>query len=423
MLNIGAAKATKPDRFIEHCVHESIIAPEEVEWFNACGKPDVGCVAIVVSRIAGSDLYPVSAYDKNAEVIPMTEMDFHVMKQAYYEWAVDKGIIPEAEDIESPVTREQFAVILNNLTTYLQIEADIKDDVLEDYEDADSISEEALEAMKFVYTNELLDPGEVTLPDSEITEVEFFKAIRDYDKHVDTGVARPSGDSGANNTDTQSAKPKTSIFLTVSKSLGEGFLLTFALFAVTLLLALPLGLILSFASMSRFKPLKWLVKTLIWVIRGTPLMLQLIVIFYGPALLGWCVMDRFFAAALAFIINYSCYFSEIFRGGIESISKGQYEAGQVLGMTKLQVFFRVILLQVVKRVLAPMSNEIITLVKDTSLARTIAVYELIYQGQAFIKSHGLIWPLFYTGAFYLVFNGLLTVLFGKLEKKLDYFRG
>ncbi len=251
------------------------------------------------------------------------------------------------------------------------------------------------------------------------------------------------------------------MFLEVTLSLLEGFGKTLELFGVTLLFALPLGLLFSFASMSKFKPLKWLMKTFIWIIRGTPLMLQLIVIYYGPGLLGswatkllgqyptmdiflpnffldgvekvlfpimtwfsgWSVWDRFFAVSVAFVINYACYFSEIYRGGIESISYGQYEAGQVLGMTKIQVFFRVVLLQVVKRIIPPMSNEIITLVKDTSLARMISVYEIIWAGQAFIKSDGLLWPLFYTGAFYLIFNGLLTVLFGKLEKKLDYFRG
>lgn len=231
------------------------------------------------------------------------------------------------------------------------------------------------------------------------------------------------------------------MFWSVTSSLLSGFLKTFEIFGLTLVFALPLGLILSFGSMSKFKPLKWLVKTFIWIIRGTPLMLQLIVIYYGPGLLGawagrvenpgfliswlatWSVFDRFVAVMVAFIINYSCYFSEIYRGGIESISVGQYEAGQVLGMTKIQVFFKVILLQVVKRIIPPMSNEIITLVKDTSLARIIAVYELIWAGQAFIKSDGILWPLFYTGAFYLIFCGILTLLFGFIEKKLNYFRG
>lgn len=213
------------------------------------------------------------------------------------------------------------------------------------------------------------------------------------------------------------------MFLPVTLELLKGFLVTLKLFGLTLLFALPLGLILSFCSMSKFKPLSALVRIFIWIIRGTPLMLQLIVVFYGPGLMfGLTGLDRFPAVLLAFVINYSCYFSEIYRGGIESIQKGQYEAGQVLGMTKTQIFFKIILLQVIKRIVPPMSNEIITLVKDTSLARIISVYEIIWCGQSFIKSSGLIWPLFYTGAFYLIFNGLLTILFRKLEKKLDYFR-
>ena len=227
---------------------------------------------------------------------------------------------------------------------------------------------------------------------------------------------------------------------TVTQSLLTGFGKTLEIFAMTLLFALPLGLVIAFGSMSRFRLIKTLSKTLVWVIRGTPLMLQLIVIFYGPGLIGswaeslhsdnaviqwlatWECFDRTVAVIVSFVINYACYFSEIYRGGIESIPKGQYEAGQVLGMTKTQVFFKVVLLQVIKRIIPPMSNEIITLVKDTSLARTISVYEIIWNGQAFIKSDGLLWPLFYTGLFYLIFNGLLTVIFGKLEKKLDYFK-
>lgn len=229
------------------------------------------------------------------------------------------------------------------------------------------------------------------------------------------------------------------MFATVTVSLLKGFGTTLSLFGLTLLFAIPLGLIVCFGSMSKFRPLKWLVRTFVWIIRGTPLMLQLIIIYYGPGLAAtwasnlsvtspilewiasWAVMDRFVAALVAFSINYACYFSEIYRGGIESISVGQYEAGQVLGMTKAQTFFRVILLQVVKRIVPPMSNEIITLVKDTSLARIIAVYELIWCGQEFIKLNGLLWPLFYTGAFYLLFNGLLTILFNYLEKKMAYF--
>lgn len=213
------------------------------------------------------------------------------------------------------------------------------------------------------------------------------------------------------------------MFLPVTLELLTGFWETLKIFLLTLLFSIPLGLVVSFGSMSGFKPLRWLTRGVIWVIRGTPLMLQLIVVFYGPGLMfGLPAMGRFTAVILAFTINYSCYFSEIYRGGIESIPRGQYEAGQVLGMTKGQIFFKVVLLQVIKRILPPMSNEIITLVKDTSLARIIAVYEIIYMGQSFIKK-GLIWPLFYTGAFYLVFSGLLTVLFTKLEEKLSYFRG
>ena len=203
----------------------------------------------------------------------------------------------------------------------------------------------------------------------------------------------------------------------------EGFWETLKVFSLTLLFSLPLGLVISFGSMSKFTPLRSLVKGFVWIIRGTPLMLQLIIIFYGPGLMfGLPAMPRFTATILAFSINYACYFSEIYRGGIESIPKGQYEAGQVLGMTKSQIFFKVVLLQVIKRILAPISNEVITLVKDTSLARIIGIYEIIWAGESFIKK-GLIWPLFYTGIFYLLFSGLLTILFAKLEKKLDYFRG
>ena len=213
----------------------------------------------------------------------------------------------------------------------------------------------------------------------------------------------------------------------VMLALCQGFLKTLELFSLTLLGALPLGLLIAFGSMSRFFPLRYLIKTVVWIIRGTPLMLQLIIIYYGPGLMGnniWSSMenDRMIAAVVAFIINYACYFSEIYRGGIESISKGQSEAGQVLGMTKSQIFFKVTLKQAIKRIIPPMSNEIITLVKDTSLARIISVYELIWAGQAFIKSAGSLWPLFATGLFYLLFNGLLTLLFGYTEKKLSYFQ-
>jgi polar amino acid transport system permease protein len=206
-----------------------------------------------------------------------------------------------------------------------------------------------------------------------------------------------------------------------------GFLATLKLFGLTLLFALPLGLFICFGSMSRHAVIRLPIRLLIWVIRGTPLLLQLLVIYYGPGIVGYNVWGsrdtgRFVAALIAFVINYACYFSEIYRGGIQSIPIGQYEAGKVLGMKNGQIFRRIILLQLIKRIVPPISNEIITLVKDTSLARVIAVYEIIWNGQSFIKSHGIIWPLFYTGIFYLLFSGLLTLLFGYIEKRLSYFR-
>ena len=211
-------------------------------------------------------------------------------------------------------------------------------------------------------------------------------------------------------------------FIEVTLSLLSGLEQTCLIFALTLLLALPLGLVISFGSMSKFKPLAYLTKTFVWIIRGVPLMLQVIIIFYVPGfILGSPLFSRFGSVVAAFVINYACYFSEIYRGGIESISKGQYEAAQVLGMSKSQVFFKVVLLQVIKRILAPMSNEVITLVKDTALARVIMIVEIIQAAQNF-AAYGLIWPLFYTAVFYLIFVGILTILFGKLEKKLDYFR-
>lgn len=226
----------------------------------------------------------------------------------------------------------------------------------------------------------------------------------------------------------------------VSLSLLEGFGMTLKIFALTLVFAIPLGLVVSFGSMSRFKPLKYVVRVFVWIIRGTPLMLQLLTFFYVPGFLGkWAagvsnggalvrwiatfsVPDRFTAVMVAFIINYACYFSEIYRGGIESMPRGQYEAGAVLGMTKMQVFFKVILFQVIKKIVPPMGNEIITLVKDTSLARTISVYEIIWAAQKFAKLEGLVWPLFYTGVYYLLFCGILTLLFGYIEKKLNYYK-
>ncbi len=218
------------------------------------------------------------------------------------------------------------------------------------------------------------------------------------------------------------------MFLEVTLSLLEGFLGTLKLFGLTLLFSLPLGLLMSLGSMSRVKLMQYPLKFLIWIIRGTPLLLQLLVFYYGPGILlgnnwwGSGSTGRFAAALFAFVLNYSCYFSEIYRGGIQSIPVGQYEAGYVLGMTKGEIFRKVVLLQVIKRIVPPISNEIITLVKDTSLARVIAVYEIIWNGQAYIKSAGIIWPLFYTGVFYLLFSGLLTLLFDYIEKKLDYFR-
>ncbi len=217
------------------------------------------------------------------------------------------------------------------------------------------------------------------------------------------------------------------MFINVTLTLLKGFLSTIQLFTLTLVFALPLGLLISFGSMSRHAILRMPVRFVIWVVRGTPLMLQLLVIYYGPGIIFnnpfWNNLGsgRFIAALVAFVINYSCYFSEIYRGGIQSIDIGQYEAGQVLGMSKSQIFFKVVLLQVVKRIVPPISNEIITLVKDTSLARVIAVYEIIWEGQSFIKGAGIIWPLFYTGAFYLLFSGLLTMLFTRIEKKLGFF--
>ena len=221
-------------------------------------------------------------------------------------------------------------------------------------------------------------------------------------------------------------------FPIVFTSLNQGFLQTLKLFFVTLIGAIPLGLIISFGSMSRFKPLSAIVKVIVWVVRGTPLMLQLLIIYYGPGILfgnpiwGGGESGRFLASAVAFILNYACYFSEIYRGGIQGVPSGQNEAGLVLGMTKSQIFFKVTLLQMIKRIVPPMSNEIITLVKDTSLARIVALQEIIWAGQAFMKtSHGIsgqLWPLFFTGVYYLVFSGLLTLLFGYIEKKMAYFK-
>lgn len=213
-------------------------------------------------------------------------------------------------------------------------------------------------------------------------------------------------------------------FAEVTIDLIEGFGITCLIFILTLVLSLPLGLIVTFGSMSKIKPIKYLTRTFVWIIRGTPLMLQIIIVFYGPGL--WFNASiknfRFTAIIIAFVINYACYFSEIYRGGIESIPKGQYEACYVLGMTKSQTFFKVILPQVFKRIIPSISNEVITLVKDTSLARVIAVVELVKVAEDVMRINGSLWPLLYTGIFYLLFSGILTVLFNKIEKKLDYYK-
>jgi len=235
-----------------------------------------------------------------------------------------------------------------------------------------------------------------------------------------------------------------STFEVVVRSLTEGFGLNCMIFAVTLITAIPLGLVITFGSMSKFRPLKfmerkssskilkaiakfapirWLARTFVWIIRGTPLMLQIFVVLYAPGLMfDVPLRSRELAVLIAFGINYAAYFSEIYRGGIEAIPKGQYEACQVLGMTKGQTFFKVVLPQVVKRIIPPMGNEIITLVKDTSLARVVAVTEIIMCAERFTKQ-GLIVPLFSTGLYFLAFNGILTLLFGYIEKKLDYYKG
>ena len=218
----------------------------------------------------------------------------------------------------------------------------------------------------------------------------------------------------------------------VIDALNVGFMQTLRLFFVTLLGAIPLGWVIAFGSMSRFKPLSWFTRVIVWIIRGSPLMIQLLIIYYFPGLVlknpiwGSGESGRFFAASVAFIINYACYFSEIYRGGIQGIPVGQVEAGKVLGMTRTQIFWRVKMMQVIKAIVPPMSNEIITLVKDTSLSRIIALQEIIWAGQSFLKGSqgisGAVWPLFFTGIYYLVFNGIMTVLLGRLEKKLNHYQ-
>lgn len=213
------------------------------------------------------------------------------------------------------------------------------------------------------------------------------------------------------------------LFLRVTLSLLEGLSTTIKIFGITLIMALPLGLLISFGSMSKVKILKYPIKLLIWVIRGTPLMLQLIVFGLGPGLLGIQGMNLFVAVIIAFVLNYACYFAEIFRGGIEGVPKGQYEAGEVLGLTKSQIFFKIVLKQVIKRIVPPMSNEFLTLVKDTSLANTIMIYEITWNAKRLMNSEHILWPLFYSGVFYLALCGILTLIFGYIEKKLDYYKG
>ena len=219
------------------------------------------------------------------------------------------------------------------------------------------------------------------------------------------------------------------MFWSVTLSLLEGLREVVKLFALTLVFSLPLGLAVTFGSMSKCRPVSWFFNVLVWIVRGTPLMLQLILIFYGPGIwLGHNIWgsQRMLACTVAFVLNYACYFSEIYRGGIQGVPKGQQEAGQVLGMTKLQIFRHITLLQMIKRIVPPMSNEIITLVKDTSLARVIALQEVIWMGESFMKGNsgiaGLVWPLFFTAVYYLIFSGVVTLLLGQLEKKMEFFQ-
>ena len=219
------------------------------------------------------------------------------------------------------------------------------------------------------------------------------------------------------------------MFWTVTQSLLGGLWTTFEIFILTLIFALPLGLILAFGSMSKFKPLRYLVQLLVWVIRGTPLMLQLIIIFYGPGL--WLSHNiwsgneagRITATVVAFAINYACYFSVIFRGGIEGVPAVQREAGEVLGMTKSQIFFKITLLQMIKRIVPPMSNEIITLVKDTSLAANITVTEMFMVTQRIVaRTHEPLALYIEVGLIYLLFSTVLTKLQGIGEKKLSTYQ-
>jgi len=213
------------------------------------------------------------------------------------------------------------------------------------------------------------------------------------------------------------------LFLEVTLKLLNGFGVTCKLFILTLVFSLPLGLLISFGTMAKFKPVSALFRVIVWIVRGVPLMLQIFIVFYVPGFVfGSPIADRFVAALVAFSLNYACYFSEIFRAGIQAVPKGQWEAGEVLGMTKVQIFTRVIFQQVVKRIIPPMGNEIITLVKDTALARVISVVEVIKKAEIILAEDAIIWPLFYTAAFYLIFVGALTLLFGYIERKQSYYK-
>ena len=269
-------------------------------------------------------------------------------------------------------------------------------------------------------SEETTAPNETAKPQSQQSladklGITLFPSVTEAVDETGDSAPKAEAPSQANNTS----------FLSVTKNLFVGFGTSLKIFFFTLLFSLPLGLIISFGTMSKWKPLSAVTRIFVWIVRGTPLMLQLFVFAYYNLFLPWlppCTFDkRIYIAVIAFVINYACYFSEIYRSGIESMPKGQYEAAAVLGMTKSETFFKVILFQVVKKIVPPIGNEIITLVKDTSLVRVIMVYELMWEAEKYLL-RGLLWPIFYTGVFYLLFSGLLTVLFGYIEKKMDYYR-
>lgn len=210
-------------------------------------------------------------------------------------------------------------------------------------------------------------------------------------------------------------------FQVLLEEMLSGAMFTGMIFGLTLLFALPLGLILSFGRMSKLKIVRIPIQLYLLVMRGTPLMLQLMFVFFGLPFIG-IVFDRFTACIIAFSLNYAAYFAEIYRGGIQSIPQGQYEASKVLGFTKRQTFLKIILPQVIKQILPPMGNEFITLVKDTSLALTISVIELMNVTKTFANSAVSVVPYIIAALFYLVMNGIVTLFFSALEKKLSYYR-